>query len=58
MDILIEVSENIFADEMKVQKKILEDMEMQFKREFEVETVIKPVEKGSLKSEKVVDDRR
>lgn len=48
MDLLVEVSEKMFADEMKVQKKIIEDLEMQFKREFEVEASIKPVERGSI----------
>jgi len=54
----MEVSENIFADEMKVQKKIIEDMEMEFKREFEVEAAVKPVERGSLEGRKTVEDKR
>jgi phenylacetate-CoA ligase len=58
MDLFVEVSENIFADEMKVQRKIIGDMEQQFKREFEVEAYIKPVEKGSLKGKKAVQDKR
>jgi phenylacetate-CoA ligase len=58
MDIFMEVSENIFADEMKVQKKIIEDMEMEFKREFEVEAAVKPVERGSLEGRKTVEDKR
>jgi phenylacetate-CoA ligase len=58
MDLFMEVSENIFADEMKVQKKIIEDMEMEFKREFEVEAAVKPVERGSLEGRKTVEDKR
>jgi phenylacetate-CoA ligase len=58
MDILVEVSEKIFADEMKVQKRIIDEMERQFKREFEVEAKIKPVEKGSLRGKKGVEDSR
>ncbi len=58
MDILVEVSENIFADEMKVQKRIIEAMEKEFKREFEIEARIKPVEKGSLRGKKGVEDNR
>jgi phenylacetate-CoA ligase len=58
MDILVEVSENIFADEMKVQKGIIEAMEKEFKREFEIEARIKPVEKGSLRGKRGVEDKR
>jgi phenylacetate-CoA ligase len=58
MDIVMEVSENIFADEMKVQKKIIEEMEKEFKREFEIEAKIKPVERGSLRGKKYVEDKR
>jgi phenylacetate-CoA ligase len=58
MDVFVEVSENIFADEMKVQKKIIEDMEYQFQRRFEVAASIKPVERGSLHGSKKVVDKR
>lgn len=58
MEILVEVSETLFADEMKVQKRIIEEMEMEFKREFEVEARVKPVERGSLDKKKGVKDMR
>jgi phenylacetate-CoA ligase len=58
MDILVEVSEDIFADEMKVQHEIIRDMEYQFQRRFELSASIKPVERGSLGKSKTVVDRR
>ena len=58
MDILVEVSEDLFADEMKVQKSIIEDMEKKFKREFEIESKIKIVERGSLRGKKAIEDNR
>ena len=58
MEILVEVSEDIFSDEMKVQKKIIEDMEHRFQRRFEMSASIRPVERGSLRNRKRVDDRR
>ncbi len=58
MDILVEVSEDIFADEMKVQKKIIEEIEYQFRRRFEIAASIKPVERGSLGKGKTVVDKR
>jgi hypothetical protein len=33
-------------------------MEKEFKREFEIEARIKPVEKGSLRGKKAVEDKR
>jgi phenylacetate-CoA ligase len=58
MDILLEVSEEIFADEMKVQKKIIEEIEYQFERTFDIAASIKPVERGSIDGgTRVVDER-
>ncbi len=58
MDIELEVSEDVFFDEMKVQKRIIEDMEYRFNREFELSASIKFVERGSTDRKKRVLDKR
>jgi phenylacetate-CoA ligase len=60
MYIEVEVTEDIFFDEMKRQKKLIEEIESQFRRDFSVSASIKPVERGSLAKEKkkIVEDTR
>lgn len=58
MNIEMEVSENVFFDEMKIQKRFIEDIEEKIRRRLYVTAQVKLVEPGATSGKIRVEDRR
>jgi len=58
MDIQLEISETVFFDEMKVQRRFVREIEHRMLHELGLEVSIKLIEKGSSNNVDLIEDRR